>query len=197
MKEVQKCTSFLFGIYNFFINTTDYSWIDLRHMPIFRGKEVVSAVADYKDSVRAATRSNIDLTSMIYSIDDVVLKHRDRILITGQSNLTENGIYVWNSITSRLVRAPDADSSYELSAGVKVYVEEGTLNSQTNFVLVTPGEITLGQTELSFLKENRIGGFDKSGLWGSSNKTLILSLDQSGQITSIDAADIDLDGGNF
>ena len=166
-------------------------------MPIFRGKEIVSAVADYKDSARAATRSDLNLLTMIYSVDDIVLKHKDRVLLAGQSNLTENGIYVWNSITSRLVRAPDADSSYELSAGVKVYVEEGTLNSQTNFVLVTPGEITLGLTELTFLKENRIGGFDKSGSWGSSNKTLILSLDQSGQITSIDAADIDLDGGTF
>lgn len=166
-------------------------------MPIFRGKEFVSAVSDYKDSVRVATRSNIDLTSLIYSIDDVVLKGRDRVLLAGQTVASENGIYVWNAITSKLIRSNDADSGTEFTAGMKIYVEEGTQNSQTNWVLITPGLVTLGSTALTFAKENRIGHFDYSGTYGSKSKSVIITVDESGQISSIGEADIELDGGEF
>lgn len=166
-------------------------------MPIFRGKEFVSAISDYKDSVRVATRSNIELSSLIFSIDDVVLKGKDRVLLAGQTNSTENGIYVWNAITSKLIRSTDADSGTEFTAGMKIYVEEGTQNSQTNWVLITPGLIRLGTTGLTFAKENRIGHFDYSGTYGSKSKSVIVTVDESGQISSIGEVDIELDGGNF
>lgn len=166
-------------------------------MPIFRGKEVVSAVSDYKDSVRVATRTNIDLSTLIFSIDDVVLVGKDRVLLAGQTNAVQNGIYIWNAITSKLARAPDADSNNEWSAGLKVYVEEGTQNSQTNWTLITPGQITLGATALTFAKENRIGHFDYSGTYGSASKSVVITVDESGQIASITEIDIELDAGTF
>jgi phage-related tail fiber protein len=166
-------------------------------MPIFRGKEFVSAVLDSKASVRAATRSNVTLSSPIVSVDDVELVHKDRVLLAGQTNATQNGIYIWNSVTSKLVRAPDADSMYEVSGGMQVYVEEGTVNSQTNWTLTTPGIINLGFTSLTFARENRVGNFDQSGTHGSSSQTNVLTLDESGQITSITTADISIDGGEF
>lgn len=166
-------------------------------MPIFRGKEYVSAASDNKDSVRLATRSNVNLSVPIYSIDDVVLIHKDRVLLAGQDNPAENGIYAWNSLTSKLRRAIDADSSIEVSAGLKVYVDEGTLYAQSSFILITPGIITLGSTPLTFARETRISGYDKAGTYGASNKTITLTLDEMGQISSITAVDIDLDGGNF
>jgi hypothetical protein len=166
-------------------------------MPIFRGKDFVSAASDQKDSVVAATRSNVNLSALIYSIDDVVLNHKDRVLLAGQTDSAENGIYAWNSLTSKLRRSVDADSSLEVSSGLKVYVEQGTLNSQTNFVLITPGNITLGTTPLTFARENRISGFDRSGSYGSTTKTLTLTLDELGQISNISAVDISVDGGEF
>lgn len=166
-------------------------------MPIFRGKDFVSSASDQKDSVVAATRSNVDLSSMIYSVDSVVLHHKDRVLLAGQDTATENGIYAWNSMTSKLRRSFDADSSAEVTSGLKIYVEQGTLNSQTNFVLITPGAITLGSTPLTFARENRISGFDKSGAHGTASKTLTITLDELGQISSISAVDIELDGGEF
>jgi phage-related tail fiber protein len=166
-------------------------------MPIFRGKEFVSAASDHKDSVRVATRTNIDLGTPVYSIDDVVLAGKNRVLLAGQTNPAQNGIYIWNAITSKLVRAPDADSGTELSAGMKVYVEEGTQNSQSNWVLITPGLVTLGSTALTFAKENRIGHFDYSGTYGAADKSAIITVDQSGQITFIEHVDINLDAGTF
>jgi hypothetical protein len=168
-------------------------------MPIFRGKEFVSAASIYKSSVRAATRANIDLLTPIFSVDDIALKGKDRVLLAGQTNAVQNGIYVWNAITSKFVRALDADSSVEWSSGAKIYVEEGTQNSQTNWILITPGQITLGATALTFAKENRIGHFDYSGTYGSSSKSAIVTVDESGQISSISEVDIvvNIDGGTF
>lgn len=166
-------------------------------MPIFRGKNFISAGSDYKDSVRVASRSNINLASTVETIDDITLATKDRVLLAGQTNAAENGIYVWLGITKKLVRAPDADSSVEVDSGMKVYVEEGTNNGQTNFVLTTPGAITLGVTAITFRKENRIGNYDFSGTYGSKSKAVIVSLDDSGQITSIESTDIEVDGGSF
>lgn len=166
-------------------------------MPIFRGKEFVSSQSDTKDSVRVATRTNIELSSLVYSVDTIVLTHRDRVLLAGQTNAAENGIYVWNSITSKLTRAIDADSNAEISAGLKLYVEEGVQNSQTNWQLITPGTVILGQTNLTFVKENRVGHFDYSGTYGSANKSIVITLDESGLISTVQEVDIELDGGTF
>lgn len=166
-------------------------------MPIFRGKEFVSAASDLKDSVRLATRSNVDLAAPLFSIDGVTLAGKNRVLLAGQTNSAQNGIYVWNAITSRLVRAPDADSGTELNAGMKVYVEEGTQNSQSNWIMITPGQIIIGSTALTFAKQNRIGNFDYSGTYGSADKSVTLTIDESGQISAIVEVDISLDAGFF
>lgn len=166
-------------------------------MPIFRGKELVSSQSDLKDSVRAATRANIDLSALTYSVDDVVLQHRDRILLAGQTTAEQNGIYAWNSLTSKFIRATDADANSEVSAGLKVYVEEGTQNAQTNWQLITPGNVILGQTSLTFVRENRVGHFDYSGTYGSASKSTIITLDESGLISAVSEVDIELEGGEF
>ncbi len=166
-------------------------------MPIFRGKELVSSISDSKDSVRVATRSHIPLLASVSIIDDVNLVHKDRVLLAGQNNPAHNGIYVWNSSSGKMIRASDADSLYEVSGGLRVYVEEGTTNAQTYWTLTTPGAITLGITGLSFARENRVGNFDQSGTHGTPSQTNVITLDESGQITSITAVNIDIDGGEF
>ena len=166
-------------------------------MPIFRGKEFVSPISDSKDSVRVATRSGVPLSTSLSVIDDVSLAHKDRVLLAGQNKAEENGIYVWNSVTGKLVRAADADSAAEVSGGLRVYVEEGTANAQTYWTLTTPGAITLNSTGLTFTRENRVGNFEQSGAHGSASMTNVITLDESGQITSITSITINVDGGEF
>lgn len=166
-------------------------------MPIFRGKEFASAISDSKDSVRVATRTHVPLLSTLSVIDDITLAHQDRVLLTGQTNPAYNGIYVWNSVTGKLIRASDADSMLEVSSGMRMFVEEGTANAQTYWTLTTPGVIIVGTTGLTFARENRVGNFDQSGTHGSASKTNVITLDESGQITSITPVDIALDGGEF
>ncbi len=166
-------------------------------MPIFRGKNLVSAISDYKDSVRAATRSNIELSSNVLTMDGITLEDKDRVLLLGQSNQAQNGIYAWSTATKKLTRATDADSIFELSAGNKVYVEEGTTNAKTTWALITQGVISPGVTSLIFAKESRIGSIDVSGTYGGTGKTLQISTDETGLINSITEVDIELDGGSF
>lgn len=171
----------------------DYIFI----MPIFRGKNFVSAVSDYKDSVRVATRSNINVSANVFSVDGITLADKDRVLLIGQSNQSQNGIYAWSSATNKLTRSEDADSIFELSAGNKVYVEEGNSLEKTTWTLITTGVITPGITGLVFAKENRVGTSDVSGTYGAAGKTLVMTVDETGEINSISQVDISVDGGEF
>lgn len=166
-------------------------------MPIFRGKNFVSAVSDYKDSVRVATRSNINVVANVVAIDGITLANNDRVLLLGQSNQSQNGIYAWSSATSKLTRSNDADSIFELSTGNRVYVEEGNTFEKTTWTLITAGIIDPGVTGLVFAKENRIGTSDVSGTYGASGKTLVMTVDETGEINSISQVDISVDGGEF
>ena len=166
-------------------------------MPIFRGKNFVSAVSDYKDSVRVATRSNINASANIFTIDGISLADKDRVLLIGQTNQSQNGIYAWSSATNTLTRSNDADSIFELSAGNKVYVEEGNTFQKTTWTLITSGVITPGTTGLTFAKESRLGTSDISGTYGSPGKTLEIIVDETGQLNSIVERNIDVDGGSF
>jgi hypothetical protein len=166
-------------------------------MPIFRGKNFVSAVSDYKDSVRLATRSNVNVGANVFTVDGISLSDKDRVLLAGQISQNQNGIYSWSVSTSKLTRATDADSIFELSAGNKVYVEEGNTLGKSSWTLVTSGVITPGVTALVFAKEGRINTVDVSGNYGGPGKTLEISLDETGEINTITEVDIDIDGGNF
>lgn len=166
-------------------------------MPIFRGKNFVSSVSDYKDSVRVATRSNVNVGANITTIDGISLADKDRVLLIGQSNQSQNGIYSWSSASNRLTRSNDADSIFELSAGNKVYVEEGNSFEKTTWTLITSGVITPGITGLTFAKESRLGTSDISGTYGGPGKTLEIIVDETGQINSIVERNIDVDGGSF
>jgi hypothetical protein len=166
-------------------------------MPIFRGKQFVSAESDYKDSAKVVQRSNINLNTLIYTIDNISLVHKDRVLLVGQTNSAQNGIYTWNSLSAKLGRSDDANSSNEVSAGLKVYVEEGAVDAKTTWVLITPGIITLGTTALTFVRENRLGALDTAGTYGSGSKSVVITIDEYGMITQVDEVDLNLDAGEY
>lgn len=96
---------------------------------------------DIKNSVKAATTGNIDLSGT-QIIDDVALSVGDRVLVKDQANPVQNGIYIvasgsWN-------RSTDADHPAELNPGTFVFVEQGTVNDNTGFVVVSNTATTIG-----------------------------------------------------
>ncbi|MGD9545052.1 MAG: hypothetical protein AB7F41_14560 [Methylocystis sp.] len=79
----------------------------------------------WKDSVRVATQSNLNLASPGSTIDGVTMVAGDRVLVRAQSSAAENGIYIWNGAATPATRAPDASTAAELEQAVTT-VEEGT-----------------------------------------------------------------------
>jgi len=135
-------------------------------------KEYVDAVKvglDFKDSVRVATTANVTVSGPGAAIDGITLSSGDRVLLKNQSTASENGIYIFNGAASALTRATDADSSTEVTSGMFTFVEEGTVNADSGFVLTTDGSITVGSTSLAFAQFSGAGqivagdGLTKSG----------------------------------
>ena len=127
-------------------------------------KEYVDAVKtglDFKDSVRLATTANGTLASAFangQSVDGTTLSTGDRILIKNQSTGSENGIYTVNA-SGAPTRATDADENAEVTSGLFVFVEAGTQNADSGFVLTTDGTITVGSTALAFTQFSGAGSF--------------------------------------
>lgn len=133
--------------------------------------DAAAAGIDWKASVRAATAAAGTLASSFENgdtIDGVVLATGDRILIKDQAAGAENGIYVV-AASGAPARASDADVSAEVTAGLAVFVEEGTVNADTGWLITNNGAITLGTTALVFTQFTSLGqvsagtGLSKSG----------------------------------
>lgn len=112
--------------------------------------DAVKTGLDIKDSVKAATVGNIALSNS-QTIDGVSLTDGDRVLVKNQTNAAENGIYtvsggVW-------ARSEDADNNpgNEVSGGMFCFVEEGTVNADSGWVLSSvTGQAVLGTDALTF-----------------------------------------------
>ena len=79
----------------------------------------------WKDSVRVATQSNINLASPGATIDSQTMVSGDRVLVMAQTDDSENGIYIWNGSAVAMTRSVDANTDGELDQAV-VTVESGT-----------------------------------------------------------------------
>jgi hypothetical protein len=138
-------------------------------------KEYVDAVKvglDFKDSVRVASTASVTISGPGAAIDGVTLSSNDRVLLKNQSTGSENGIYVFNGAASAMTRATDADASSEITAGMFVFVEEGTVNADQGFVLTTDGSITVGSTALAFTQFSGAGQIVAGDAMSKSGNTL-------------------------
>ena len=135
-------------------------------------KEYVDAVKqslDIKDSVRVATTGNITVSGT-QQIDGVTLSAGDRVLVKDQSTQAQNGI--WVVAAGSWSRATDADADAEVTAGLFVFVEEGTTNADSGWVLTTNGTITVGSTGITFSQFSGAGQITAGDALTKSGNTL-------------------------
>jgi hypothetical protein len=85
---------------------------------------------DWKEAVRVASTANVNINSPGATIDGVALSIGDRVLLMGQVDAKQNGIYVFNGASSPMTRALDANTGAELTGAV-VMVLEGSYASTT------------------------------------------------------------------
>ena len=135
-------------------------------------KEYVDAIKqalDIKDSVRVATTGNITLSGT-QQIDGVTLSAGERVLVKNQTTTAQNGI--WVVAGGSWARGTDADSSADVTAGLFVFVEEGTTNADSGWVLTTNGTITVGSTGIAFSQFSGAGQITAGDALVKSGNTL-------------------------
>ena len=118
----------------------------------------VAAVAttDQAGTYDAPTMTLTYTATGAVEIDDVTLALNERVLLVGQTDGTQNGIYtvaeVGNPTTpAELTRAADFNDSTHLVTGVTIGVTQGTQHADTTWKLVTGGTLVLDTTALEFI----------------------------------------------
>ena len=114
---------------------------------------------DWKPSVRLATTAPITLATGLENgdtLDGVTLATGNRVLVKNQTDATENGIYVVAE-SGAPARSSDADTAAEITASFAVFVEEGTVNTDSGWTLTNNGTVTIGTTELAFTQFTGLG----------------------------------------
>ena len=105
--------------------------------------------------VRAVATTNINIANPTQTVlgvnvwDGVTLLAYNRVMLTGQSTASQNGLYIWTSSGVPLVRASDADSVTGIYSGTIILVGEGTLHGGSIWRVATTGTISVGSTSLS------------------------------------------------
>lgn len=102
---------------------------------------------DFKHSVLAATTAAITLSGL-QGIDGVALPAGARVLVKNQAAAKDNGLYL--AASGAWTRCSDADSSTKVTPGLLVHVEQGSVNGDSAWQLVTDGLISVGVTALAF-----------------------------------------------
>ena len=116
---------------------------------------------DVKQSVRVATTAALTIASQLENgdvVDGITLATGDRVLVKNQSTASENGIYVVQS-SGAAVRATDFDGAGEVSGGAFTFVEEGTDNADSGFVVTSNGAITVGTDAIEWAQFSGAGAF--------------------------------------
>lgn len=131
---------------------------------------------DVKNSIRVGTTADITLSGN-QTIDGVSVTDGDRVLVKNQTDETENGIY--DVAAGAWSRSADADNtpSNEVSGGMFTFIEEGTVNADSGWILNNiTGNADLGVDDLIFTQFSGAGSFT-----GGNGITI------SGSTVSVDA----------
>lgn len=117
------------------------------------------------------------------TIDSVAVANNDRVLLVGQTNGNENGIYVVvnagsASVAWQLQRANDLQCAEQLGLGYFVPVYAGTVNAGAMYQIVEPLPANFGVDDLNF------NGVITSGLGTAAEKAA--SDNAEGVLASVD-----------
>lgn len=126
---------------------------------------------DQKGSVRAASTANVTVASALVNastMDGVTLATGDPVLLKDQSAPAENGLWIV-AASGAASRDSRADVSAEVTGGLTVWVNEGTVNGDTQWTLTTNDAITLGSTSLTFSQTDKNALTFSSGLTKTGN----------------------------
>ena len=150
----------------------------------------IAAGISPQGAVKAATTASITLSGT-QTIDGIAVAAGSRVLVKNQTAGAENGVYIVSA--GAWTRAPDFDGNptSEVSPGDLVYVESGTSNGNSSWVLVTNAPITVGSTALTFSVFSRPGDFEAgAGLTKTGNTFNVGTASSARIIVNADSLDL-------
>jgi hypothetical protein len=100
-----------------------------------------------KAPVRVSATSAITLAGL-QTIDGVTVVDGDRVLVQGQADSVDNGIYV--ATTGNWSRALDFDGSRDIIRGTLVFVLDGTEEADKGYRVSSSNPIVVGTSEIEF-----------------------------------------------
>ncbi|NBU33475.1 hypothetical protein EBZ38_11465 [bacterium] len=150
--------------------------------------DAIRSGLDVKQSVRVATTGNITLSG-VQTIDGVSVVAGDRVLVKDQNSYAQNGIY--DVAVGNWSRSSDSDSANEVTAGMFTFVEEGSANADSGWVLTTNNPISLDTTGLVFTQFSGAGQITAgAGLTKNGNTIDIGTASSSRIIINSDSIDL-------
>lgn len=173
---------------------------------------------DVKQSVAWATTGNITLSGLGTQAGGEwtgTLTAGDRILVKNQTNQADNGIYLADA--SGWTRSPDANTWAELVSAF-TFIEQGATLGDTGWVCTANPGGTLGVTAVVWSQFSGAGTYlagtglslignifsiTNTGVTAATygaidgSQTLVATVNAQGQLTSMAAYEINVDGGTF
>jgi hypothetical protein len=148
-----------------------------------------AAIATYTRTGNVITASG---NGAIAAVDGVTLIAADRLLLKDGAAGADNGIYAVTTVGTGstpfvLTRTTDADASSKVTTGMFTFVEEGTVNASTGWILTTANPITLNTTALTFTQFTGVGEITAGAGISKTGNTLSVAAAQT-SITSITAS---------
>jgi len=105
----------------------------------------------------------------------------DRILVKNEADATHNGIYTVSVLSDgttalELTRAADQDGSpsNEVSGGNFTFVEEGTTNADSGWVVIGDGQLTVETDNINWVQFSGAGSFTAGAGLAQSGSTIFL-----------------------
>ena len=137
---------------------------------------------DYKQATRVVTVTNVTLAGGAPTVvDGVTLVANDRVLVTGQTTGSQNGLYyvvtVGTGSNGTWARTADGDANGEIEAGMIIMVTEGSIYADTQWKLITDNPINIGSTALVFTQNYSANSISSgtSNVVVSSNANVTIS----------------------
>jgi hypothetical protein len=147
---------------------------------------------DYKQSVRVVAVADVTLAGGAPNqVDGVNLSTNDRVLVTGQSTASQNGLYYVTTVgtgsNGTWQRSVDGNETGEIDAGMVVMVTEGNVYADTQWKLITDDPIVIGTTALVFVQNysaNSITG-GNSNVVVNSNSNVTISVAGASNVLNV------------
>jgi hypothetical protein len=161
--------------------------------------------------------ATLTLSVALTTLDGYSLANTNRILVKNEVNQAYNGIYTWATGGTVLTRATDANTygpnPGQLSQNDYFFVQNGTVNKGSSYVVTTVGTITFGTTAITFAEFSNSQVYSAgTGLtltgttfsitntgvtnasYGTASSVPTIAINAQGQITSASNTSIAING---